>query len=129
MNQHELACITILGLAALGVLYFAVNSTPNEDSVPQYQTEAQMMGLNVNAGIRLGQGTPLDLRPECHFWSPETNPRDKNPPCGVTTTPHRYPAVPGGNISTIIHKGWSAMSQDAPSDNAWFNDPPSVAQL
>lgn len=129
MNQHELAGIVILGLAAMGVLYFAVNSTPNEDSVPQFQTEAQMMGLNVNAGIRLGAGTALDLRPECHFWSPDTNPRDANPPCGVVMTPHRYPSVPGGNISTIIHKGWSAMSQDAPSGNSWFQDPPSVAVL
>lgn len=129
MNGHELAIVVLLGLAATGALYFAVNSTPNQDSIPQFQTEAQMMGLNVNAGIRLGTGTPLDLNTSCHFWDPQTNPRDKNPPCGVVTTPHRYPSVPGGNISTIIHKGWSAMSEDAPSDNTWFDTPPSVAVL
>jgi len=129
VNQHEIAVVTILGLAAMGALYFAVNLTPNEDAVPQFQTEAQVMGMGVDAGIKLGAGTPLDLRPECHFWDPQTNPRDANPPCGVVTTPHRYPAIPGGNISTIIHKGWSAMSEDAPSGNTWFNDPPSVAVL
>lgn len=129
MNEHQIAILVLIGLAASGALYFAVNSTPNQDTIPQFQTEAQMMGLNVNAGIRLGAGTPLDLRPECHGWAPGTNPRDSNPPCGVTTTPHRYPAVPGGNISTIIHKGWSAMSDDAPADNDWFTNPPSVAVL
>ncbi len=129
MNQHEMAAFAILALVAIGVLYFAVNSTPNQDSVPQFQTEAQMMGLNVNAGIRLGAGTPLDLRPSTHFWAPNTNPRDANPPSGVVTTRHRYPAVPGGNISTIIHKGWSAMSDDVPAGNQWFFNPPEAAVL
>lgn len=127
MNQHELACAVLIGLAAAGTLYFAVNSTANQDSIPQYQTEDQMMGLNVNAGIRLGAGTPLDLRPECHFWSPGLD--GHAPHYGVVTTRHRYPSVPGGNISTIIHKGWSAMSQDAPSDNTWFDTPPTTAVL
>lgn len=129
MNQHEIALLAILGLAAAGVLYFAVSLSPGDVGVPQYQSEAQMMGLNVNAGIRLGKGTPLDLRPVVHFWDPDNNPRDANPPCGVVTTRHRYPSVPGGNISTIIHKGWSAMSDSAPAGNDWYQNPPSTAVL
>lgn len=39
---------------------------------------------------------------------------------------HRYPSVSGGNISTVIHQGWAAMSKQ-PQDPAWFNCPPGEA--
>lgn len=123
MNEHRLAVVVLLGIAALGAVYFAVNSTPAV-VVPQYDGEAQFAGMDIRSGIDLG---PL-VDTAC-LWQPHFNPRDANPPCGVITTRHRYPTVPGGNISTVMHKGWSAMSELAPAGNDWFADPPSVAVL
>lgn len=124
MNHNELAVLVFIGLAAAGALYFAVNATPNTQSVPQFETEAQLAGLSIDTGITLGP-----LMDTSHLWDPTGNPRDKNPPCGVVATPHRYPSVPGGNISTVMHKGWSAMTDWAPAGNDWFMNPPSVAVL
>jgi hypothetical protein len=124
VNEQRIAVIALLGLAAVGALYFAVNATPNTQSVPQFQTEAQFAGMNVKAGINLGP-----LMDTSHLWDPAGNPRDANPPCGVVATRHRYPCVPGGNISTVMHKGWSAMSDWAPAGNDWYFNPPEAAVL
>jgi hypothetical protein len=40
-------------------------------------------------------------------------------------TPHRYPSVSGGNISTVIHEGWSSLMRPAPQDADWQDMPPS----
>lgn len=128
MNEHQKACVIILGLGAAIAVYYAM-ANDGQDEVPAVQGEGQVMGMGVAAGMRTGIGTCLDLRPEVHFWSPGTNPRDKNPPCGVVTTPHRYPALPGGNISTVMHRGWSQFCQSAPADDDWRLNPPEVAVL
>lgn len=39
-------------------------------------------------------------------------------------TPHRYPTVSGGNISTLIHQGMSALNRPAPQDDDWRIRPP-----
>ena len=44
---------------------------------------------------------------------------------GMTWTPHRYPTVTGGNISTLIHRGFSQLRQKAPQDDKWITRPPS----
>lgn len=124
MNHNQLAVMVLIGLAAAGALYFAVSNTPNTDSIPQFQTELQFGSMNVKSGIQLGP-----LMDTSHLWDPCGNPRDANSPQGFVTTPHRYPCVPGGNISTVMHKGWSAMTDWAPAGNDWFMNPPSVAVL
>lgn len=124
MDNNRVAVIAILGLAAVGALYFAISATPNTQFVPQFEAQAELGGLNIQSGLDLGP-----LVDTSHLWDPTGNPRDGNPPCGVVATPHRYPAVPGGNISTVIHKGWSAMTDWAPAGNDWFRNPPTVAVL
>lgn len=128
MNSKDLAVASIFGVGAVIALYYAM-SNDNQDVVPDVQTEAQVMGMGVAAGLKLGEGTPLDARVNVHFWSPNSNPRDSNPPCGVITTRHRYPAIPGGNLSTVMHKGWSQFTQAAPAGNDWYLNPPEVAVL
>lgn len=85
------------------------------------------MGLNVAAGMRVNAGTPLDCSYEIHGWHPGYDP---DPSCQpVTQSKHRYPAVPGGNISTVMHQGWSAMSGMSPSGDDWRLNPPEVAVI
>jgi hypothetical protein len=43
---------------------------------------------------------------------------------GMMFARHRYPAVSGGNISTVIHQGYDALRKQ-PNDPGWFNCPPS----
>jgi hypothetical protein len=44
-------------------------------------------------------------------------------------TQHKYPEVTGGNISTLIHQGMSALSKPAPQDNDWITRPPGEVQF
>jgi len=39
-------------------------------------------------------------------------------------TPHKYPTVSGGNITTLIHQGMDRLSQPAPQDDDWRIRPP-----
>jgi hypothetical protein len=43
-------------------------------------------------------------------------------------TPHRYPNVTGGNISTLIHLGMSQLRLPAPQDDKWITRPPAEIQ-
>jgi hypothetical protein len=136
MNDKLLFGLIVLFLCAGGTLYFAVNSSTMGAGgvhVPSVQTESQVMGMGVKAGLRFdsyGSGTMLDMSPHLHFWAPGF---DENlvglPPeqGGTVKTPHRYPAIPGGNISTVMHKGWSALEE--PTCNAWFRNPPEAAVI
>lgn len=120
--------LTILSIGAIVFLYYAISSTPDDSAhVPQYQNEAQMMGLGiVDTLATLNPETMLDMRPSCHFWEPRQDPD----PASTTTvkTAHRYPVVPGGNLSTVMHKGWSQFCKSSP-DSDWFYNPPEAAVL
>lgn len=39
-------------------------------------------------------------------------------------TPHKYPNISGGNISTLIHQGMDALRRPAPQDDDWRVRPP-----
>jgi hypothetical protein len=128
MNANQTACLSFLGIGAIVLLYVA--STRTEDvAVPKVQVAADVMGFGAQGGLNLAAGTPLDGRPCVHFWDPGWNPRDANPPHGVVTTKHRYPAIPGGNVSTVMHHGWSRMAESAPADDDWRLNPPEAAVL
>lgn len=130
MDSERLAVCAIFGAGALVLIYAAVNAADSENPVvPSVQGEAQVMGLGVNAGIDLNSGTPLDMNPNIHYWAPGSNPRDKDSPQPVVQSRHRYPAIPGGNVTTVMHKGWSALVKDAPANNDWRLNPPEVAVL
>jgi hypothetical protein len=133
MNDKLLFGLIVLFILAGGTLAFAVNASDDRPGVPSIQTESQVMGMGVKAGLRFdsyGSGTMLDMTPKLHFWAPGF---DENlvglPPNqgGTVKCPHRYPAVPGGNVSTVIHKGWSGLEE--PTCNAWFRNPPEAAVI
>lgn len=132
MNEHEKAVCAIFGLGAIILAYWAVTQTTGQDTtgVPAVQTEAQAMnGMGIAAGMRVNAGTPLDMTPSIHFWAPGINLRDRDSPQTTIVTPHRYPALPGGNMSTVMHRGWSSMANSPPADSGWFDMPPEAAQL
>lgn len=92
-----------------------------------------MMGMGVAGSVKFGpdmrvnSGTALDMRPEMHQWMPGYDPDPSATP--VVTMRQRYPAVPGGNISTVMHRGFSAFNNASPADNDWRVDPPEAAVL
>lgn len=122
----KVLCI-IGGVVVVYLLYTASQQTGETGPVPETQGELQVMGLGVQAGMRVNAGTPLDMSHEIHGWHPGYDPDPSAQP--VTQSRHRYPAIPGGNISTVIHKGWSAACNDAPAGNDWFRNPPEAAVL
>src|SRR5215469_15076612 len=122
------ACAVLLAGIALA-LYYATKNTPGDIKVPENQRESQMMGMNVQAGQNYGTpGGPLDMSPDIHFWAPGwTNSGrlvDDHP---VVQTPHRYPAVPGGNLSTVMHHGWASLMENQPAERDWWLNPPELA--
>lgn len=127
MDEHRIALLAILGVAAV-ILVYQAQSMTEDQPIPIAQGELQMMGVALGAGIRYNSGTCLDMNPCAHFWSPETNPRDFAPN-GFINTPHRYPVVPGGNMSTVMHKGWGSFTKDSPMGNDWRIAPPEAAVL
>lgn len=128
MDAQRAAVCAILGLGAVVFVYAAINAAEAENpAVPGIQGEAQVMGLGVNAGLKFGTDTPLDMRAEVHQWCPGYDPDPSATP--VVTTRHRYPVIPGGNVSTVMHKGWSSLIKDAPANNDWRINPPEVAVL
>lgn len=120
---------TIFALAGLGLVFllYLISQQTEDTYVPETQKESQMMGLGVQSGQELRAGTPLDMSHSYHGWHPGYDP---DPSCQpVTQSKVRYPAVPGGNISTVLHQGWSAMSRKAPAGNSWRLNPPEAAVL
>lgn len=125
-TQYTLAILAGIGVAAL---FYAINQqTQDAAPIPEIQGEAQVMGHGVQAGMKVEAGSPLHNN-FClnHGYHPGYDPVPTAQP--VTQSRHRYPALPGGNISTVIHKGWSAATQDAPAGNDWRINPPEAAVL
>jgi len=108
----------------LVLVWYAYQQT-DDVAVPETQGEAQVMGLGQRADIQIGEGTPLDMAQHFHGWHPGYDPDPSAQP--VTQSRHRYPTLPGGNISTVMHKGWAQAGQDQPNSTGWFLNPPEVA--
>jgi hypothetical protein len=128
MTPERMGVCALIGAGALILLYQA-NAASGQDKVivPDVQTEAQFFGLNVNGNLSYNKGTPLDMGASAHLWEPKTNPRDyTNAP--TVKSRCRYPVVPGGNVSSVIHRGWGSFQGTAP-DNEWFFNPPEAAIL
>lgn len=62
----------------------------------------------------------LDFLTQDNFFHPHDCVNDQN----MVFTRHRYPNVSGGNISTLIHHGMSALNKPAPQDSGWMERPP-----
>lgn len=126
-NGNELTVAALAGLGLVALLYMINQQTQDAQPVPEIQRESQVMGLGVQGGQNIGDGTPLDMSQHHHGWHPGYDP---DPTCQpVTQSKVRYPALPGGNISSVMHGGWSRMSLKAPAGNDWFTTPPEAAVL
>jgi hypothetical protein len=121
-TEYTLAILAGIGVVTL--LYLASQMT-GEQPVAEVQTDERVMGLGVQAGMRVNAGTPLDLSYHIHGWHPGYDPDPTGQP--VTQSKHRYPAIPGGNLSTVMHQGWSQAMKNAPAGKDWFETPPEAA--
>ena len=127
MTPERMGVMALFGLSALVLLYYANCQTTDQVVVPEIQTQMQFVGMNVNGALSYNPGTVLDIGASAHLWEPKTNPRDyTNAP--TVKSRCRYPVVPGGNISSVMHKGWGGFLGSAP-DNDWFFNPPEAAVL
>lgn len=122
-NKQALA---VLGAGViLVVLYLAQQSTGDSlAGVPKVQSEEQFSGVSSDLGNRDNTGTPLDMSPDLHFFTPGYACPGQN----LVVSRHRYPVVSGGNISTLIHRGFDAFKLGSP-DNGWRVQPPSEYNL
>jgi hypothetical protein len=127
--------LIVLALGAGVTFYFAVNNSPGPSApVPNVQGEGQVMGLNVESPFDVSVGIDAkaagsNVQHHPHFWIPGLDPVPGATPCNQYT-PHRYPAIPGGNISTVMHQGIvAACCNNAPADNDWRLNPPEAAVL
>jgi hypothetical protein len=127
MTPERTGVCALIGLGAIILLYMANQSAGDKVAVPQIETQAQFLGMNIDGMLATNPGTPIDLRVETHFWSPSTNPRDATD-SPVVKSRCRYPVVPGGNISSVMHKGWGGFLKDSPN-NDWRLNPPEAAVL
>lgn len=126
MKDTEITVWIVAGLGLAAIVYMINQQTGGIAPTPEIQGEAQVMGLGVRASVNYGAGTPLDMSYHHHGWHPGYDPDPTGQP--VTQSKHRYPAVPGGNISTVMHKGWGSCVHSAPGgENNWFLTPPEAA--
>jgi hypothetical protein len=126
-NDGRVLLSVLAGVGVATLLYVAQRQTGDGRPPPEVQTEAQVMGLGVQAGMRVNAGTPLDTRHIMHGYHPGYDPDPSAQP--VVEIRHRYPAIPGGNISTVMHNGWSQATKGAPAGNDWFMNPPEAAVI
>jgi hypothetical protein len=127
MTPNRAGICAFIGVGAVILLYLAYSSS-GDNVVPQIQTEAQFLGMNLDGALSTNPGTPLDVRVSTHFWAPGTNPRDSTD-APVVKSRCRYPVIPGGNVSSVMHKGWGSFLADSPTGNDWRLNPPEAAVL
>jgi len=126
MTPNELTVYALAGIGVAVLVYYAYSQT-DDVAVPEVQGEGQVMGLGVRADINVGEGTPLDMAQHFHGWHPGYDPDPSAQP--VTQSRCRYPVLPGGNISSVMHHGWSQVGSNSPSGNDWRLNPPEVAVI
>jgi hypothetical protein len=131
MTNERMGIVAILGVIVVVLLYYVSTEAPGGpvSTVPQFDSEAQFFGLNIKGDLSFNPGTVLDMLPSTHFFAPGVNPRDTvlvgQEPVRLPTA---YPTVPGGNASSVMHKGWGGFLESAPN-NDWFFNPPEAAVL
>lgn len=127
MDGNERVVWILAGIGLVAILWLASEQTEDSRRTPEVQTDESVLGLGVQAGNRYNAGTPLDMTPHVHIWHPGYDP-DPTYILPVNLRV-RYPAIPGGNLSTVMHKGWSSCIKDAPAGNLWRLNPPEAAVL
>lgn len=126
MTPNETTIYIIAGIGVAALVWYASQQTDSV-AVPEVQGEGQVMGLGVSADLAFGEGTPLDMTQHFHGYHPGYDPAPSAQP--VTQSRHRYPVLPGGNISNVMHHGWSQVAKNSPAGNDWRLNPPEVAVI
>jgi hypothetical protein len=110
--DHKSLGVAVVGLSFIGLLVLMARQRTDNTGQPRYQDDASLASLSPMAIDALDTGA--------HYFHPNF--------CvpGQTQiwTQHRYPAVSGGNVSTLIHHGMSALRRPAPQDSDWIERPP-----
>jgi hypothetical protein len=133
VDNGRITVIALLGLGAVVLFYYANQNDGGPTApIPSIQTEAQVEALGVQSqyqsSLSIGSADmSTNYHPQVHFWVPGWDPAPSA--TKTITTPHRYPAIPGGNMSTVMHKGWAAFTKCAPADNDWRLNPPEAAVI
>jgi len=110
-TQRLMLAAVIVGLGALGYAAFTV--APNADYPQPQQQPARDDDMAAFLSHTL-DGHPGHL---CEL-------RDHH--AGYTYTPHRYPRTTGGEITAVIHHGFSPMRVPRGTpDEQWIISPPS----
>lgn len=126
-NDGKVLLCVVAGISVVALLYYAQQQTGEGRPVPLIQGEGQMMGLGVQGKVLSQPGSALDTSYHHHGWFPGLDPSPIDQP--VVESSHRYPAVPGGNISTVMHNGWSQAMKAAPAGDDWRIAPPEAAVI
>ena len=106
--------VHVVGLAAAGVaayvLYTKVEGTRHGFGKPQKQAAGD---ADVDPWLSAPDGYHHMCKPHQHHH-------------GYVYTPHRYPRVVGGELTAVIHRGYSTMRvPEATPDADWIVSPPS----
>jgi hypothetical protein len=105
INRHEMGVLILIGAVAIILGYTAYLKVDVQDYP--------------SAEVSFGGGMNMPVFTMTHgFVTGNENIE------GVTNLPHRYPNVSGGNITALIHRGWSPMRKRAPHDSKWIECPP-----
>jgi hypothetical protein len=114
VDSKDLGLLAV-GLAFAGFVVIVARTRTTGVVQPRYQVEEAGM-----AALSVANMAADSLDTGDHYFHPNY--------CvaGQTQiwTAHRYPAVSGGNVSTLIHRGMDALSQPAPQDDDWRVRPP-----
>jgi hypothetical protein len=125
LSAHDWGMIAVGG-ALVAVIAGIAYQGSGDYPVPEVETEAQFRGFGIGIGGSLNAGTNLSLDPLIHHYHPGLDPEPDAQK--LRTLPIRYPLVPGGNVSTVIHRGMDAMNNGSP-DNCWREFPPSEVDI
>jgi hypothetical protein len=87
-------------------------------------------------GVRASPGggirQPARASEDVNFWYSPLQPPVVGPNQligGYAYHPHRYPKLCGGEITTLLHRGFSTASIPAEDDMEWLTKPPSEVAL
>jgi hypothetical protein len=114
LDNKEYAII-LVGVAFIVLACYVARDRTDNTGQPRYQTESPVMASMSVAMLGIDGLDTGD-----HYF----HPAHCVPGQTQIYTAHKYPAVTGGNISTLIHHGMDRLSKPAPQDDDWLKRPP-----
>lgn len=116
--------LTLMILGGLIVLFIAHVGYQRSDKTGQPRYQGIPGATGFVTGLNVVDTIISSLDTGEHYF----HPAHSVPGQTQIFTPHKYPTVSGGNISTLIHQGFDAMIKPAPQDDDWRTAPPAEIQ-